>query len=66
MNEATILKIWKGFTPEQRNMPFVEFRKEMNALSDPVQMQKDLSEIQLRKARQRSNQIRIDKAKENE
>ena len=65
MNDALIMRIWNGWTPEQRNMSFQQFRKECKVLSDPVQMQHDLQDIELRKARQRSNQIRIDRGMKN-
>ena len=66
MDERTIKEIWGKFTPEGQNMSYGAFRKEMLALTDPIIIRKDLSEIQLQKARHRMNQIRIDKAVEGE
>jgi hypothetical protein len=45
-------------------MSLAAFRKEIKDLTDPVKIQKDLAEIELIKARARSNKIRIDRAKE--
>lgn len=66
MDETTIRRIWDKFTPEGKNIPYAHFRREMKALTDPVAIRKDLSDIQLQKARHRMNQIRIDKAIEGE
>ena len=66
MNDALIMRIWNGWTPEQRNMSFQRFRQECKALSDPATMQRDLQDIELRKARQRSNQIRMDRGMKND
>ncbi len=62
MDNAAIKKIWDGFGPEGQNMTLVEFRKEMHALTDPNKIQEDLGKIELLKARERSNKIRIDRA----
>lgn len=64
MDDSLILRIWNKFTPEGQNMPFAQFRKEMKGLTDPNKIRQDLSEIQLQKARVRTNKIRIDKALE--
>ena len=63
MNDALIKRIWDGFGPGGQNMPYAEFHKEMKGLSDQKQIQKDLQDIELQKARHRSNQIRIDRGK---
>ena len=62
MDNAAIKKIWDGFGPEGQNMTLAEFRKEMHALTDPNKIQEDLADIELLKARERSNKIRIDRA----
>ena len=61
MDNAAIKKVWDGFGPEGQNMSFSEFRREMKALSDPAKIQRDLADIELLKARERSNRIRIDR-----
>lgn len=65
MTDAEIMRVWNRWGKEDQNMPFQQFRKECKALSDPVKMQRDLQDIELRKARQRSNQIRIDRGMKN-
>lgn len=65
MTDEQINKIYNRFSPEQRNMTRVEFVKEMKTLTDPAQMQKDLADIELQKARYRTNKIRIDRARRN-
>lgn len=58
-NEA-IRAIWDGFT--EKDMSYEQFAQELSALSDPQKMMSDLQDIELKKARQRSHQARIDKA----
>lgn len=65
MNDKEIKRVWDGFGPDGQNMSLAAFRKEMKDLTDPVKIQQDLAEIELVKARQRSNKIRIDKALDN-
>ena len=43
-------------------MSFEDFCKEIKGLSDPAKMRKDLAEIELIKARERTNKARIDRA----
>lgn len=66
MTDAEIRRIWSKFTPEGQNMSYEIFHREMRALTDPVAIRKELSDIQLQKARHRMNQMRIDKAVEGE
>jgi len=61
MDEATIRQIYNRF-PEPRNMTYVEFRKEMLGLTSQEGIQRDLADIELQKARHRTNKIRIDHA----
>lgn len=56
--------LWVQFTPEQQDMPFSEFLKEIVAMADPKKMREDMMDIQLAKARIDSNRLRIDKALE--
>ncbi|GAH69636.1 unnamed protein product [marine sediment metagenome] len=65
MKIEDINKIYNRFSSEQRNISRAEFIKEMQDLTCPKKMQKDLSDIELQKARYRSNKIRIDKATKN-
>ena len=60
MNRQQINKIYDGFGPDP-NMTRADFHKEINTMLDPVGIQRDLGEIELRKARQRSARINIDR-----
>ncbi len=62
MDNAAIKRIWDGFGPGGQNMPRAEFFREMRDLTDQNKIQKDLADIELLKARERSNKIRIDRA----
>lgn len=62
MDEAAIKQIWDGFGPDGQNMPYSQFRKEMHALTSQAGIQRDLADIELQKARHRTNKIRIDRA----
>lgn len=64
MDNATILKMWNGFTDQGKDMSFAEFRKEMDNLTDPEKIADDLADIELQKTRVRSNKLRIDRALE--
>ena len=62
MNENIILRTWNQFSAKGKaTMSFAEFRKEMNNLTDPIKMRQDLEGIELRKARERSAKINIDR-----
>lgn len=61
MKDEEIKQIWDGFGPDRQNMPKAEFFREMRDLTDQTKIQEDLREIELMKARQRCNKIRIDK-----
>lgn len=65
MDEQTIKRIWDGFGKEGQNMSFGQFRKEMLGLTSQAGIQRDLRDIELQKARHRTNKIRIDRAMEN-
>lgn len=65
MDEQIIKRIWDGFGPNGQNMSFAEFRKEMHALTSQAGIQRDLADIEMQKARHRTNKIRIDRAIEN-
>lgn len=54
--------IYNNFPPDKRDLSRVEFRKEIKALFDPVKMQRDLANIELMRARERTNRIRIDRS----
>jgi len=56
--KAIYSKMW----PNGTDMTEQEFVKSMVDLCDPKKMMDDLGDVQLRKARQRSNKIRINKA----
>jgi len=55
-------RIYNKFPPEGRDLTREEFRKEMKALVDPIKMQQDLTNIEILKARERTNRIRIDRS----
>lgn len=61
MNNAQIDAIYNRFPADRRDMSREEFRKEIRALSDPARMERDLGNIQLLKATERTNKIRIDR-----
>lgn len=54
-------RIYDNFPVEKRDMSRAEFRKAIKDLSDPGKMQEDLANIQLLKATERTNRIRIDR-----
>lgn len=56
MNRAQVNAIYDRF-PEPRNMPRKEFVKQVLGLTSQKNIQTDLVEIQLQKARRRSIQI---------
>lgn len=56
MNRAQVNAIYDRF-PEPRNMPRAEFIKQVLGLTSQKNIQTDLVEIQLEKARRRSTQI---------
>lgn len=55
-------RIYDSFPIENRNMSRAEFKKAIKDLSDPIKMQQDLANIELLKARERTNKIRIDRS----
>ena len=61
MTDEEIRQKYNSFTPEQRNMSFPEFKKQIKDLTNPTKMQQDLGDIQLQKAIFRTNKIRIDR-----
>ena len=62
MNNAQIDAIYNRFPVDKRDMSREEFRKAIRDLSDPKKMERDLENIQLLKARERTNRIRIDRS----
>lgn len=66
MTDEQIKRIWNRFPPEKQNMTFEDFKKELQGLSDPVQMQEDLADIQMQKAIFNTNKIRVDRAMKND
>lgn len=65
MTDEQIKRMWNKFPPEKRDMSFKDFKKELQNLSDPVQMRVDLADIQMQKAIFRTNKIRTDRAIKN-
>ncbi len=58
MTDADIKAIYDG---TNKDMPFAEFRREIRDVMDPDKMVKDLEDIELCRARERINRMRIDK-----
>ncbi len=52
---------YDGFPPEGKNLTWDEFRNQALALVDPQNCMDDLGDLQLIKARQRMNKMRIDR-----
>ena len=61
-SEADIRAIYES---TNKDMPFAKFRQEIIDVQDPNKMVKDLDDIQLQKARERMNRMRINKRLEN-
>lgn len=61
MRVEDINKIYDGFGPNGQNMTRAEFHKELYALTNQVDIQRDLGKIELIKARERSARINIDR-----
>lgn len=59
---AKAKRLWAHFSPEAQDMSFADFLKEVTELSDPDKMQTDLMSIQVAKATQDSNVIKIENA----
>ena len=57
MNRGQAGAVFDRFTPEQQNMPREEFIRQVVGLTDQNNIQTDLMEIQMQKARRRSIQI---------
>jgi hypothetical protein len=62
MNKAQINRIYDRFPPEARDISRADFIKEVESLVDPMKMERDLSNIQLLKAREKTNKQRIDRS----
>lgn len=60
LTEPAIRALYDSF--EEKDMPYAQFRKELIDLCDPNKMFDDLSDIELRKARERMNKLRIKNA----
>ena len=60
MDITQIKKIWDKF--DRKGCTFKEFADRINGLSDPDRMRRDLDDIELRKAREVSNRIRVNRA----
>ncbi len=61
MTETEIKAIYDS---TNKDMPFAKFRQELKDVMDPDKMVKDLGDIELRKARERMNRMRIDNTME--
>ena len=61
MTPKQINKIYDSFPAEGKNMTRTAFHKEIHALTSQAGIQRDLRDIELRKARERSNKINIDR-----
>jgi len=59
ITEPAIRALYDGF--EKKDMPFYQFRKELLDLLDPKKIMSDLGDIELRKARERMNKMRIER-----
>jgi hypothetical protein len=62
MTNEQIDKIYNSFSPDKRDMSREAFKKEIRNLTDPVKMEQDLANIEILKARERTNKIRIDRS----
>lgn len=60
MDLVEIKKMYDGFS--KKGCTFTEFARRIKGMSDPARMKRDLGEIELRRARERSNRMRINKA----
>jgi len=61
MDKREAARIYDGFPSHGKNMPREEFIKQVIELTSPGAMQRDLSEIQRRKTRERVNRLKIDR-----
>lgn len=59
MTETEIKTLYDSF--EKKDMPFAKFRQELKDVMNPDKMVSDLSDMQLRKARERINRMRINR-----
>lgn len=62
MNNAQINRIYDSFPPEARDISRADFIKEIRGLTDQGKMEQDLANIQLLKAREKTNKQRIDRS----
>jgi len=62
MNNAQINRIYDSFPTEARDISRTDFIKEIKGLIDQTRMEQDLANIQLLKARERTNKQRIDRS----
>lgn len=62
MNNAQINRIYDSFPADKRDMSRADFIREIKGLADPVKMQQDLAQIELLKAKGRTNKLRIDRS----
>lgn len=63
MTDQEIRALYNKF--EKKDMPFEEFKNRFRAAISPSKMQEDLMNIQMQKAVERTNRIRIDRAIKN-
>lgn len=63
MSETDIKTLYDSF--EKKDMPFAKFRQELKDVMDPNKMVRDLSDIELRKAREKLHRMKINKTLEN-
>ena len=61
MTEKEIRQTYRSFPPGQ-TMSFKDFRKGVLEAQDPTTIQRDLADIELKKAVMQTNKIRIDKS----
>ena len=59
MTEAEIKALYDSFP--KKDMPFAKFRQELIDVQDPDKMMDDLGVIEVQRARERLNRMRIDK-----
>jgi hypothetical protein len=63
ISDAAVLRLWKRHAGPNPNMSFTEFRQELRDMTDPTKAMSTLGDMQLMKARERMNRMRIDRAR---
>ena len=54
-------KIWIGFDEAGQDMTFEQFYRELCGLTDKTKMKEDLDSIQMRRAREQSNRLLVER-----